>query len=146
MNIHCNAGIASTNWIGYLEGFGTVYYHKEGISNILSMAKVQTTYHVTYGSQYVNALLVVNPDGQAYSFRMLDRGIYYLDTATNNIANMNTVAAKSSKYSAHDYSCGVNTRQPQDIIGCPQIKQSLEILDGGIQNCPVWRDDALVSE
>ena len=69
-----------------------------------------------------------------------------MDTAANNGANMNTVAAKSSKYSARDYSCGVNTRQPQDIIGCPQIKQSLEILDGGIQNCPVWIDDALVSE
>ena len=35
MKIHCNVGISSTNWVGYLEGFGTVWYHKEGITNIL---------------------------------------------------------------------------------------------------------------
>ena len=38
MNIHCNTGTASINWVKYLEGFGTVCYHKEGITNILSLA------------------------------------------------------------------------------------------------------------
>ena len=62
MKIHCNVGIASTNWVGYLEGFGTLYYHKEGIANILSLAKVQEKYHITYNIQDGNAFLVVKPD------------------------------------------------------------------------------------
>ena len=61
MNIHCKPGTASTNWVGDLEGFGTVWYHKEGIANILSLAKVQEKYQVTYGIQDGNSFLVVKP-------------------------------------------------------------------------------------
>jgi hypothetical protein len=31
MDIHCNAGVASTNLIGELPGYGTVWYHPSGI-------------------------------------------------------------------------------------------------------------------
>ena len=58
---------------------------------------------------------------------------------------MNKVSAKSSKYSSHDFSRGVNSRQLQDIIGRPGIKQFMEILDCGIQNVPVRSGDALVA-
>ena len=84
MNIHCNAGIASTNWVGYFEVFGTVWHHKEGIENILLMEKVQANYHVTYDNQDGNAFLVDKPNGQAYSFSMLYWGVYYLNTTANN--------------------------------------------------------------
>ena len=41
MDIHCNAGVASTNWVGDLPGYGMVWYHQEGIANILSLSKVK---------------------------------------------------------------------------------------------------------
>ena len=66
MNIHCNAGIESTNWVGDLEGFGTVWYHKKGILNILYLEKVQEKYHVTYGSKDGNYFLLVKPYGKAH--------------------------------------------------------------------------------
>ena len=69
-----------------------------------------------------------------------------MDTTAENQANINTIAAKSSKYYARDYSRGVNARRLQDIIGHLGLKQLLEILDGRIQNFPVRREDALVSE
>ena len=28
INIHCNVGIVRTNWVGYLEGFETVWCYK----------------------------------------------------------------------------------------------------------------------
>ena len=111
MNIQCNFVISSTNWVGYLEGFGTVWYHKEGIAIILSLVKAQEKFHVTYYSQDGNAFLVVKLYGQTHSFRMSDRGLYYLYTTAKNGANLNTVVAKRSKYFACDYYCGVNTRQ-----------------------------------
>jgi len=47
MNIHCNAGIASTSMVGGLPGYGTVWYHPEGITNILSLARIiEKGYHV----------------------------------------------------------------------------------------------------
>ena len=59
---------------------------------------------------------------------------------------MNTVGAKRSKYSARDYSRGVNARKLQEIIGRPGLKKFLEILDGGIPKYPVRRDYALATE
>ena len=35
MDIHCNAGVTSTNLAGDLPGYGTVWYHPNGIANIL---------------------------------------------------------------------------------------------------------------
>jgi len=37
MNIHCNAGISTTNMVGDLAGYGTVCYHKSEIAKILSL-------------------------------------------------------------------------------------------------------------
>ena len=39
MDIHCNAGVTSTNLIGDLGGYGTVWYHPQGIANILSLSQ-----------------------------------------------------------------------------------------------------------
>jgi hypothetical protein len=38
MDIHCNAGVTSTNMVGDLPGYGTVWYHPIGIAKILSLA------------------------------------------------------------------------------------------------------------
>jgi len=48
MDIHCNAGVTSTNMIGELSGYGTVWYQPKGIANILSLARVKKLgYRVT---------------------------------------------------------------------------------------------------
>jgi N-acetylmuramoyl-L-alanine amidase len=41
MDIHCNAGATSTNLVGDLPGYGEVWYHPNGIANILSLAGVK---------------------------------------------------------------------------------------------------------
>ena len=49
LDIHCNAGVTSTNLIGKLRGYGTVWYNPTGIANILSLAKATDHgYHVTF--------------------------------------------------------------------------------------------------
>jgi len=50
MNIHCNAGISTTNMVGDLAGYGTVWYRKNGIANILSLAKVSREHNVKFDS------------------------------------------------------------------------------------------------
>ncbi len=48
MDIHCNIGVTSTNLIGDLAGYGTIWYHPQGIANILSLSQVNAQgYHVT---------------------------------------------------------------------------------------------------
>jgi hypothetical protein len=41
MDIHCNAGVTSTDMVGDLPGYGKVWYHPNGIANILSLARVK---------------------------------------------------------------------------------------------------------
>jgi len=55
LSLHCNAGIATVNKIGDLPGYGTVWYgtvwfYKDGIANILSLNNVKKKYQVTYVS------------------------------------------------------------------------------------------------
>jgi hypothetical protein len=38
MDIYCNAGVTSTNLIVDLAGYGPVWYHPNGIANILSLS------------------------------------------------------------------------------------------------------------
>jgi hypothetical protein len=42
MDIHCNAGVTSTNLVGGdLPGYGEVWYNPNGIANILSLSRVK---------------------------------------------------------------------------------------------------------
>jgi hypothetical protein len=50
MDIHCNAGVTSTNLVGDLPGYGEVWYHPSGIANILSLARVKNRHRVTFDS------------------------------------------------------------------------------------------------
>jgi hypothetical protein len=64
MDIHCNVGVTSTNLIGDLPGYGKVWYHPNGIANILSLKRVKTRGHrVTYDSSKANEFHVQKADG-----------------------------------------------------------------------------------
>ena len=52
--IHCTAGVAKTNLIRDLPGYGTVWYHPNRIANILSLSKVKEKYRVTFDSDINN--------------------------------------------------------------------------------------------
>jgi hypothetical protein len=43
MDIHCNAGVTSTDMVGDLPGYGEVWYHPNGIANILSLTRERQT-------------------------------------------------------------------------------------------------------
>ena len=48
--LHCNAGTVLVTMKGDLRGYGTVWYHPNGISNILSLNNVHKKYRVTFDS------------------------------------------------------------------------------------------------
>ena len=58
MNIHCNAGISTTNLVGDLQGYGTVWFYEEGIANILSLARVKKDQEVSLNSEKGNCFEV----------------------------------------------------------------------------------------
>ena len=83
MDIHCNAGVTSTYLVGDLPGYGTVWYHPNGIANILSLAKMQEHgYHIKYDSKDGNAFIIHKPDRSMRVFKQSDCGLYFMDSKT----------------------------------------------------------------
>jgi hypothetical protein len=150
MDIHCNAGVTSTKLVGDLPGYGTVWYHPNGIANILSLARMKERgYKVTYDSDDDNSFKVLKPDGTMRIFSQSDRGLYYMDTATNNdgLALVNTVADNRSRYTRRDYSRAVYARKLQAIIGRPNTRHYMDIVDRNLlPNCPISRRDITAAE
>eukprot|EP00957_Ditylum_brightwellii_P159265 12122136-Ditylum_brightwellii.AAC.1 len=50
LDIYSTAGKSTTDLIGDLPGFGTVWLYLDGIANILSLAKVAEKFPVTFDS------------------------------------------------------------------------------------------------
>ena len=58
----------TTNMVGDLDGYGTVWYHKDGIAKILSLYKVTKNFHVQFDSRSDNQFTVWRDDGTARNF------------------------------------------------------------------------------
>ncbi|KAI2491042.1 Reverse transcriptase (RNA-dependent DNA polymerase) [Fragilaria crotonensis] len=150
MDIHCNAGITSTKWIGELKGYGTVWYNPSGIANILSLSRVKEHgYRVTFDTSEGNAFHVHKSDGDVRVFSQSAKGLYYFDVGKHNkeVSLINTVADNATKYSERDYSKAQLARSVQKIIGRPSTRTFISIIEKNLlPNCPVTRDDIIAAE
>jgi hypothetical protein len=148
MDIHCNAGVTSTNLIGDLPGYGTVWYHPNGIANILSLSRVREHgFQVTYDS-HLNCFRITKSDGSVRVFHQSKRGLYYMSTQPHNdFTLVNTVADNRARYNNRDYSRAVFARKLQGIIGRPSTRQFKSILQRHqLPNCPVNLGDVAAAE
>ena len=154
MEIHCNAGTTSTNQVGDLSGYGTVWYHPDGIANILSLSRVKEQgYRVTYDSDGGNYFKVEKADGTSRTFRESKRGLYFLDTAgpthdNDGIVLVDTVADnRSTNYTNRAYSRASQARKIQQIVGRPSTREYMQIVERNLlPNCPITRDDIVAAE
>ena len=124
MYMHCTAGVTRTNLVGDLPGYGTVWFHPDGIANILSLSRVKTKYCITFDSDTTNEFIVHKPDRSTRNFKESSRGLYYHDTSTDvagvtetGTALVTTVADNASNYTHADYSRALLARKTQQIIG-----------------------------
>jgi Zinc knuckle len=119
MEIHCNAGTASTNMKGDLPGYGTVWFLPKGIANILSLASIEEHgYHVAYDSKIGNGCFIVTkPNGSRNLFQKSDCGLFYLDPDSKKEEStvlINTVEDNKGKYTPRDYDRAVLAQKKND--------------------------------
>ena len=154
MYIHCTAGVTRTNLVGELPGYGTVWFHPDGIANILSLSRVKTKYRITFDSDENNEFIVHKPDGSTRNFKESNRGLYYHDTSTvvtgvseAGTVLITTVAGNASNYTPADYSRALLARKTQQIIGRPSMRDYIRYVENNlIPNCPVTRRDIVAAE
>jgi len=135
---------------GDLKGYRTIWYHPNGIANILSLNNVRKKYHVTFdsGSTEEQGLVVHKDDGSKWIFRPSKKELYYSDATSDIGAIMvNTVDSNKSKYSVRQYSSAKKARSLQDIIGRPSTEDFIKYIEGNmIPNCNITRQDILRTE
>ncbi len=147
MDIHCNAGVTSTDMVGDLPGYGEVWYHPNGIANILSLARVKDKHRVTFDSAGGNKFVVHKTDGTTRSFLKSRRGLYFMNTATTSTTLVNTVDNNKTRYMNRDYSRALLACKLKNIIGRPSTRSYLNIVANNLlPNCPVTRGDILAAE
>ena len=155
MFIHCTAGVAKTILIGDLPGYGTVWYHPNGIANILSLSKVKEKYRVTFDSDQNNQFIVHRNDGTQRVFQQSPRWLYFLDTSlapqpvagTTGTVLITTVADNSYSFSNADFAQAVLARKIQKIIGRPTTQAFIYFIENNLlPNCPVNCRDVLRAE
>jgi hypothetical protein len=147
--ISCNAGVVVTDQIGDLPGYpAPVWFHPNGMANILSLYRVGQHCRVQYDSEgYGGAFRVMKPDGGCREFKASVSGLHYCDTQEFGTVLINTVDNKKSKYTARAYKQAMLARRIQDMIGRPWTRNYTNIVDGGmIRNCPLVRADVSAAE
>ena len=110
MDIHCNACITSTVLIGDLPGYAEVWYHPNGIADILSLARVKDKYRVTFDSGQKNQFIVQTSEGTTRCFKESQCGLYFLETGDRSTLLVNTIDDNKSRYNNQDYSRDALTR------------------------------------
>ena len=149
LSLSTQAGTTSTNLMGDLPGYHRrVWFHPEGIANILSLKNVSDRHHVWFNSADDNAFHVKGSDGDKI-FTQSDEGLYYMDmsSVTNGKAFVTTVDDKKSSYTVRDYKRAEAARKLQVIVGRPELKDFVRYIDSNqILNSPFTRQDAITAQ
>ena len=148
MTLYCNAGKAIINKKGDLKGYCTVWYHPDGIANILSLHNVQKKHKVTYDNTQGNGFVVHKADWNNHVFMPSNKGLFYSEVK-NNVAHVliNTVDKNKNKYRVKQYSNAYKARSIQDIIGHPSTADYIKYVEKGlIPNCPITKEDIIHAE
>jgi hypothetical protein len=148
MQLSTQAGSTTTNLVGELPGYGTVWFHPKGIANILALANVKKRHRITYDSNNGNEFLVHKDDGVVKVFKESGRGLYYLDTSptAQHVALVTTVEKNESKFTNRDYVRAKLARKIQVLIGRPELTDFVSYLDESmIPNCPIDQNDVITA-
>ena len=129
LRIYSTGGTSYIDIIGFLEGYGWVWYYPEGIANILSLSRVKKKFRVTFDSHGDNEFHVHIGQNRVRRYKESKNGLYYSDIREYNDATVlvNTVEYNKSKYSSRDYLRALDDRKLQKNLGGPSYKHFKQI-------------------
>jgi hypothetical protein len=171
MHIDSQGGPSVTDQIGFLAGYGWVWFDPNGIANIMSMSRAESKgFNVTYTKP---SFFVQHPDTKRSRVFSLDDGLYSTDIlasppcstqetipspvaeptaklsppAVSNVSLVTTVATKATKYSEAERRSAEKARRLQTSIGFPSSTDLMGYLDNNIiKHCTLTRKDVAAAE
>ena len=161
LNLATNAGILKTTQVATVPQYGDVWFNKEAITNIFSLAKMAEKYKIEYDSTKEDAF-VVHMGQHKIKFNRTPNNLYvfiptiYRDKP-NGVIDTKTASSKPTIFMQSNYQLYVSTIQenmkmftPREVkdakkarglyqtLGTPSITDFKAIVkSNAIKNCPV---------
>ena len=118
----------TTNLMGDMSGYGTVWFHPGGIANILQLSKLAVKYRVCYNSTNKNEFLVHLPRGEMHRCQNYPRGLFYSDiTDAQTTVIADTVHNNRYRYSGSDYFRALEERKLQYKVALNSHRHLIKI-------------------
>ena len=137
-----NGGILKCNQKGDFPGYGTVWYHPEAITNILSLTRVENTdkFEITYKQK--KGFFVKNLEtGNVIAFGKDESGLH-VAPLDRELSLLNTVEQMKSVHTKRQVDRAEKAKELYAVIGYPSLKDFKHIIQTNqIKNCPVTIED-----
>ena len=152
-----------TNKMGEVKGYGRVWYNKDSLANILSLANVRKKFRITFETGPLDpcpSIIVHCNDGKVLKFQEHKMGLYVYDAAEtvpfSNICDnssknsciyslLQTVEENESKYKAREVKKARKALELYRLIGRPSQNEFIRILQHNlIPDCKVTAQDARI--
>jgi hypothetical protein len=152
VDVKCNAGSRTTNWIGDFPGLPEpVWLDEEGRCNILSMKRVKKYYRIVYDSDNGQGFIVTHREsGRSRAFFESKKGLHYSDFKTHpksTHAFVTTVKKQKEQFSKKDVKRAELARRLQNSTGPMALNDYVSAVSTGqIKNCPVTPMDIKIAE
>ena len=159
MMLETNGGILTVNTVGDIPGYGTVWCHKDAITNIISMGQAVKSGKFEITLENDSFKMRNKETGKVTVFTLTDSGLYTAPVtcedpckdcrsgSNNDVAMVNTVKENESLYSKRQVDGARKARDLYRMIGCPSMKDFKHIVQTRqIVNCPVTLENAKLCE
>jgi hypothetical protein len=135
--IHCNAGVPKVTKVGNLKNYGEVWYCKDAIANILSLAKMSKQYPVKLDSAVGNRFVVIQPSEEVI-FKQSKSGLYFHDTMDRTVVMVNTAKDIREGYTQRQHDGIKAARRGLGLVGYPSSKDYTNTVRSNmIRDCPI---------
>jgi hypothetical protein len=137
LKVHCNAGMKIFRHVATLQNYGTVWFNKDGIANILSMSLLKKKFPVTYDSAKGDYFIVKKPDKDTI-FAGSPSGLYYHDTTNRAVMLVNTVKQNREGFTDREFDRAKSARRALGLAAYPSPRDFKNMVRSNmIKNCNV---------
>ena len=151
LHVRCNAGVLSTNQMGYLGTYPEpVWYNPGGVANILSQNNVAQHFRLTMDTQVENSISLHRMNGSPLVFTPTHNGLYCYTLSNEETINgiwamISTVKGNADKYTKRDYHRAIEARRFQNVIMRPGDRELMDTSIQHLKDCPITRQDIMAA-
>ena len=146
LQLNTNGGVLICNQQGDVPGYGTVWYHPDAITNIISLSNaVDKGHKVTY-DESVGFTLTNAKSGRVNVFRRAPNGLYSLPLDDQS-AFIQSVEDNKKLFTKRQVEGAERAKQLYEVIGFPSWQDLKTVVRmNQIKNCPITLEDIKVCE